>query len=126
MKLKVLKRDMFFVINRLKQINKNYFICYNKKLKLYEMHFKKQKGGSFCFYAGKKLDAIALKKTYVTQVKNARKLFRELDINNKKIDEEKQRKITEKYMGDFSLMVEYASRKAGDVDFKDFQNFKWI
>lgn len=126
MKQKVLKRDLFFITDRIKKIDKNYFICFNKKLNLFEVHFKKQRGGTFCFSVGKRLNALAIKKAYVTQVKNAKKLFLELDKANKKIDEEKQRKITERNMSDFSLLIDYASRKVGDVDFKNFQNFLWI
>lgn len=126
MKQKVLNRDLFFITDRIKKLHKNYYICYNKTTKDYEVHFRKQRGGTFCFSAGKKLNFLAIKKAYVTQVKNAKKLFLELDKNNKKIDEERQRKITERNMSDFSLLINYASRKAGDVDFKNFQNFLWI
>ena len=65
MKLKVLKRDLFFVSSRIKKINRNYFICYNKKKNIFEMHFEKQKGGTFCFTIGEKLTVFAIKKTFI-------------------------------------------------------------
>lgn len=126
MKLKILKHDLFFILKRLKKINKNYFICFNKNLKNFEVHFKNQRGGTFCLCAGKQLDAGAIKKTYLTQAKNAKKLFKEIERNNKKIELENERQLTEKHMNEFSLMLDYASRKAGDVDFDSYQNFKWI
>lgn len=126
MKLKILKNDLFCIVKRLKKINKNYFICFNKLSKSFEVHFKNQKGGTFCLSVGKKLNACAIKKTFLTQVKNAKKLFIEIENNNKKIELENQRKLSEKHMSEFSIMLDYASRRAGDVDFKGFQNFKWI
>ena len=126
MKLKVLKSDLFFISKRLKKINSNYFVCFNKVLKNFEVHFKKQRGGTFCFCVGKKLNFMAIKKTFLTQVKNAKKLFKEIEQNNKKIELENERRLTEKHLSEFSLMLDYASRRAGDVDFEGFQNFKWI
>ena len=126
MKLKILNHDLFFVCKRLKKINKDYFVCFNKALNNFEVHFKNQKGGTFCFCVGKKLNASAVKKTYLTQVKNAKKLFKQIELNNKKIEAENEKKLTEKHMSEFSLMIDYASRKAGNVDFDGFKNSKWF
>ena len=68
-KLIIIKNDLFNISNRIKNIDKNYYICFNKSLKQFEVHHKKQPDTTFCFVAGKTLNASVLTKAIKTSVK---------------------------------------------------------
>lgn len=126
MKLKKIEDKLFCINKRIKTIDKRYFICFNKIFKRFEVHYSGQKDGSFCFDAGSKLNSSVLRKVYLTQSKNAKKLFKQIEENNKKIEEQKNKSLTERYMSDFDLMLDFASRKTGDINFSQNNFFKWI
>jgi len=46
--VKIIKKDMFNISERIKQIDKNYFIVFNCKTNKWEVHNKMQQGSSYC------------------------------------------------------------------------------
>jgi hypothetical protein len=65
-KLIEIKNDLFNISNRIKRVDENYFICFNKVLKQFEVHHKKQPDTTFCFVAGKTLNVSVLNKAPVS------------------------------------------------------------
>jgi len=85
--------DTYFIAERLKEIDKNYFLVFNTKSKKYEVHNKGQADNTFCvglpFMA---IDERVIDLVQKTRVENINKLIEEIEKNNEKI--EKQNKNT--------------------------------
>lgn len=85
--------DTYFISERVKEIDKNYFLVFNTKSKKYEVHNKGQADNTFCvglpFMA---IDERVIDLVQKTRVENINKLIEEIEKNNEKI--EKQNKNT--------------------------------
>jgi hypothetical protein len=46
--LKLIENDLYDISSRLKEIDEDYFIVYNLKRGRYEVHQRRQPGGSYC------------------------------------------------------------------------------
>ena len=101
-------------------------MCFNKALNRFEVHFMGQKNNTYSFSVDGKLDGYVLKKTHLTQTKNAKKLFKQIEENNKKLEEQKNKDQLDRHMSDFKLMIDFANRHASDVDFGNNQKFLWF
>lgn len=97
-----IKSDVFDISKRIKEIDKGYYIVFNRQKQRFEVHHKLQRGGSYCFAVPyKQLDARTLTLTRKTMAKNAKKVFDEIENDNKRLQKEqieKAVKIAEKNM----------------------------
>lgn len=78
------KNDVYFIADRLKEVDENYFILFNTKKQHYEVHHKAQ-SDTYCLtvpYA--ELDERTIVFVNQTRVENRDRLIRELDEENKK------------------------------------------
>lgn len=123
----MIKKDLFNIVNRLKKIDKGYYVVFNKFKNRYEIFNKKQKKDTLAFCSDRPfLDRGIIIKAYKTNIRNAKNLFKEIDENNKKIDEINKNKINNKYLDKFSQFIDYASNKNYDVDFNNVDKTRWI
>jgi hypothetical protein len=81
---KVILSDFYGIVQRIKKLDKDYFVVYNTMSKQYELHHKKQQP-TFCITLYKKLDKRSLVKTYKSQTKNCLEIFRAIDKTNENI-----------------------------------------
>lgn len=89
-----IKNDVYFVLERLKEIDKKYLIFYNAKRKVFEIHNKGQIGGSYCLTVPyKTLDSRTIDLVKKTRVENSKKIFAEIDAENERINLKNQKKI---------------------------------
>ena len=85
--------DAFDIVNRLKEIDSNYFIVYNTFLKRYEVHNSGQFVNTFCLTVDGSLNCLVVDKVLKTRRQNIDKLLKQIEEYNKKSETEKQRKF---------------------------------
>ncbi len=89
--------DVYFISQRLKEIDFRYFILFNLKKHKYEVHSLGQIGGSYCFTLPFDcLDARAISFTLKTKSENIEKLVKEIDEENKKLEKNNIKKAVNK------------------------------
>lgn len=115
--MKVITNDLFNIAKRIKQIDSNYFIVYNKRFSRYEVHYKKQIGSKIAFCLGNKLNAYAIKKAIVTSCKYSNKIIKEINKSNKILQQKKEQEFANKHIETLNSYLNYANRKNIDVDF---------
>lgn len=89
----LIKNDVFNIANRLKQINKNYFILYNKNTKKFEVHFKNLKSTLQLIIPYKFLDKRTVDLVQKSRIENNKKLLKELEEHNYKLEQNKTKKL---------------------------------
>ena len=118
-------RDAFNIVERIKQIDNGYYICFNLRKNRYEVHNSKQVN-TFCLVVPyKNLDARTLTLVRKTRRENFKKLMAEIDENNKKIENEVLRTIKDKSEWKLKEMFSFANHREGDVNFNDAYITKW-
>lgn len=79
-----IKHDVFYVVERLKEIDFKYFILYNTDNKKYEIHHSGQ-SDTYCLTVPyDELDARTVNFVNQTRVENRDRLLKELDEENRK------------------------------------------
>lgn len=77
-----IKDDVYFVAQRLKEIDKSYYIIFNLSKKCYEVHSSEQKD-SYCFTIPyTQLDERTLHFALKTRRENQDKIIKEIEKNN--------------------------------------------
>ena len=123
----IVKKDLFNVSRRLKKIDSNYFLVYDKDKNRYEVHYKGQRDSTFCFCVNTPLpDATTLKKVYLTMVKNAKKIVLDMVQSNQKLEENRKRAFFDREKDDLKSYLTYADAKSRDVDFSKVDKTRWI
>ena len=83
--LLIIKGDAFFINERLKEIDKDYFIVFNLEKKKYEVHVSGQKGGSYAFTVPyDSLDERTILFARKTRIENRDKIMDEIERENEK------------------------------------------
>ena len=80
-----IKSDLFNIVKRIKGINPKYFVLYNHKKKKYEVHFKRSKSTYELTIPFDTLDARAVNFVMKTRMENQKKLLKEIEESNKKL-----------------------------------------
>ena len=79
---KIIKNNAFNLVERLKKIDKSFYIVFNSKNECFEVHSNKQKN-SFCFKVPySQLDARTLHYAKKTSVKNLTEILQEIEKFN--------------------------------------------
>ena len=93
-----IETDVYFIAQRLRGIDNNYFVVYNTKTKKYEIHYSGQIGGSFCLSLPYDvLDERAIEMVYKTKIENAKKLFNEIEKDNQLKIKKQQNQTVENF-----------------------------
>lgn len=83
--LLIIEGDAFFINERLKEIDKSYYIVFNTSRNLYEVHSSEQKGNSYAFTVPFDcLDERTLLFARKTRVENQDKIIEEIEKDNEK------------------------------------------
>jgi len=123
----IIKHDLFNIAKRLKKINKNYIVCFNRPKNRYEIHDLTQIGTSLCFCLSKpKLNYTAILKALKTQTKNAKKLILAIDESNLKLKNTKENFIKDKYLDKFKSYVSYINSTSKEIDFSKVDKTTWV
>ncbi len=97
MKIKILN-DVYDIANRIKFIDKGYFIVFNTSKKNFEIHNSKQIDSTFCLTLPfKTLDIRALKYVFETQSKNIEKILNRIETENKLTENAEKRGVLSQF-----------------------------
>ncbi len=118
----LIKHDVFNIANRIKQINKNYFIVFNKQTNKFEVHNKTLKNTLCLVLPFKQLDVRTL--TYVLKSEKIDEQFLEIEKNNKKIENSNSNKIKDKITYQLKEIYNYANKQCTDFNGEAFK-FEW-
>ena len=105
--------DIYFISEIIKEENKNYELFYNKLSKQYVIidNSKKQTCITFNHYP----DHRVLDKLDKTKIENARKLFKEIELNNQKIEQEKFATMQDLATSQLEEIISFASKTTCDL-----------
>ena len=85
----LISHDTYFIADRLKEIDPNYFVLYSIKNSRFEVHNLAQKGGTFCFALPySTLDERALDLSRKTRTENLNKIIEEIEKSNQKLEKD--------------------------------------
>ena len=120
MRLKI-KNGVFNIVNRLKKIDKSYYLVFNTETIKYEVHSNKQKN-SFCF-AYDFCDERMIRYAKKSSVKNLSNLLEEIALNNEQI-ELNSKKQQKDYIKFHALnLMEFISNSSKNANFSQFSFF---
>ena len=86
--------DCLGVIDRLKQIDKDYVLMRNADRGVFELHNLAQRGNSYCLsFAYEQIDERMIVDVLRTRVENSDALFREMEAENRKNQERQIKQI---------------------------------
>lgn len=117
MSLIKINNDMFNIVQRIRDIDKNYYVLFNTKSRNYELHHKAQKYSSFCLNLGKTLDAKCVNKTLKTKSSNFVKIFNDLDFNNRLVKSNATQIIMDKATCKLKTYISYLDHSTKSIDF---------
>ena len=91
-----IKSDALNIVERLKEIDKSYYLVFNTIKGKYEVHSYNQQGCSYCLTCpNDALDERLCMLTKKTRRENLKDLIEEIDKENEKLDKQNQKKIME-------------------------------
>ena len=121
-----IKKDLFNIAQRIKNIESSYYICFNTKNKKFEVHNYHQLRNSYCATIPyEKLDARTIDYLNQTHVRNSKKIFKAIDENNKKISEEIKVKNNEEVKYKVDEIYKYSRRNSKTLKV-DFNKNLWV
>ncbi|MBQ9716071.1 MAG: hypothetical protein IJV77_06660 [Clostridia bacterium] len=92
----VIKNDVFDIAQRIKEIDNDYFVVYDKKLCRFEVHNKRQKPDTLCLVLPyDTLDCRAIEKVLSTRVQYIANKLDEIDKHNEKLQKDSQRQMVQ-------------------------------
>ena len=91
----LIKNDLFNVVNRLKSIDKKYFVVYNCKNHKYEVHYKRAKNTYELTVPYDKLDSRTISLVLSTKIENQRDIFEKMEKENQLLEQKNKTQILE-------------------------------
>ena len=91
-----IENDVYFISQRLREIDKNYFLMYNTKTKKFEVHNENQTGSTFCLtlpFAS--LDARSLQRVLRTRIENCEKILADMEKENQILEKRQRNEVIE-------------------------------
>lgn len=104
MKIKI-EEDLFDIVNRLREIDEEYFVVFDEKRDCFEIHNSKQENTYCLTVPFDKLDGRTIDLVKCTSVEYSDNIIDDIDNNNNKIEENNKRKV--KSETDFMLREIY-------------------
>ena len=105
-----INHDVYDISNRIKNIDRNYFIVFNTSKQKFEVHLSHQMGGSYCLTLPfKNLDEQTLKYVLSSQTINIDEILEKVENNNNLLESANKTSA-------FSDIVE---------KFENLENLKW-
>ena len=117
MKIKI-ESDVFNIVNRIKEIDNNYFVIYNTNCQKFEIHNSKYKS-SYCLTVPyKNLDVRVIDLLHKTAIRNYDKIVKKIEEDNINLQNEQIRKAKE--INDYKIreVLKYSRDKTITSTFK--------
>ncbi|MBQ0017550.1 MAG: hypothetical protein KBT30_02845 [Clostridiales bacterium] len=124
----LISNDLFNISNRLKSIDEKYFILYDKKLKRFEVHYKRNKSTLELVVPYKVLDKRTIDLVLSSKVENKKKLFEEMERHNQRLRNEQDERLCDKTNFMAKEMMRFCEKNGDDylLNFDDSFSTKWI
>ena len=106
-----IKKDMFDICRRLKNIDTTYFILYDKIRRKYELHSTAQKDTYCAIIPYDKLDKRTIDFVLNTRRENIKRLIFEMEENNRKLEQKEMDNILDRAKYDLSSKLKYYQNK---------------
>lgn len=88
--------DLFDIAARLRSVNENYRLYYNKICDRYEVHNVLQRPSTLAFVVPyKELDARTVEYARFSRVQNAEKVFRDIEKHNQNLEKQQEKRSKE-------------------------------
>ena len=117
-------QDAFKICERIKKIDKNYYVVFDTIKKVFEIHNSKQFCNTYCISVGKTLDMRAIKKLQSSSVSNMDKILSEIEKHNESLEKESKRKVSDMVTWRAGEIYNYAMRKGDNFD--DAYTTNWV
>ena len=117
-------KDFFAINKRIKSINPSYELFFNTKEKRYEVHdMSKNYFHSLCLTVAKNdLNASILQKLLMTKRENMIRLFKSIDEDNRRLEDQKLQKISGDFRDCLTEVLGFAERENKDLSLSQIQN----
>ena len=128
MKYEYITTDTFDIAKRLKEIDPHYLLKWNKDKNRYEIFFKKEREQLELVIPFNELDIRTLNLVQKTRVENTKKLLKELEEQNKKLEKKLQNKVLDETYIKTKELTKYVFQKADvtNVNFENSYKTKWV
>lgn len=104
----IVKNDMYNIVNRLKSIDKDYFVMRNTVTNKYELHHKGQLNTTYTLTLPfDSLDARTINYVFQSRRENFDKLIKEMEITNKKLENKEIENILDMAKYDLKNKLKY-------------------
>ena len=84
---KLVKNDLFNISNRLKSIDKKYFVVYNTSKHRYEVHYNRAKNTYELTIPYKNLDARTINLVFSTKLENQKQIYQKIEQENQLLEQ---------------------------------------
>jgi len=129
MKYDYITTDTFDIAKRLKEIDPHYLLKWNKQKKRYEVFFKEEECEQLeLIIPFNELDIRSLYLVQKTRIENAKKILKELEEHNEKLEKKLQNKVLDETYIKTKELTKYVFQK-GDTTSVNFENSyktKWV
>lgn len=96
-----IQSDALFVSDRLKQIDKDYFITYNTTKNQYELHHRKQVGSTYCLGCPYPcLDERFITLAQKSKIENSKQILKQIEQHNQKIQKQQTQNLIQQLGGE--------------------------
>ncbi len=93
----LIEHDPLFICQRLKEIDKSYFVLFNCNKKQFEVHSSEQFGGSYCFTVRTgALDERVITYALRTRQEKQAEIIAEIDRDNQRLEKSRVKSTIEK------------------------------
>ena len=117
MSLIKITNDMFNITKRIRAIDPYYYVVYDTKAKVYQLHHSRQKYSTFCLTLGKTLNARAVQKTLKTKQGNFDKIFKQIELENHLIKTKSTQIILDKACCKLKNYTDYLNYSSKTINF---------
>ena len=117
MSLIKITNDMFNIAKRIRAIDPYYYVVYDTKAQVYQLHHSKQKYSAFCLTLGKTLDKRAVQKTLKTKQGNFDKIFKQIELDNYLIKTKSTQLIIDKATAKLKNYTDYLNYSTKTINF---------
>lgn len=124
-KIKI-KSDVFNICNRVKKIDRGYFILFNLEKCCYELHNSNQKGNSYCLTLYGNLDNRLINKIYESDIKNAKYIFEKIENENKKMDQKEENKRRDVNEYKLKEIFDYSKNNSKNIKGEKIFSSYWL
>lgn len=116
METALVRKDVFDIAKRVREIDRNYQIRYNHKLLRYELHHKRNYPNTLeAVIPYKNLDKRTIDYVQKTRIKNLDNLIAEIEMNNKRLEKQSKNRILDEAVYKTKDILGYIEMEGIDI-----------